>query len=238
MTKKIVYTILSALIMLYSCEQNEIIYPEGEIQRENIAVNSFTGISIASAFIADVELSLSDSVILETQENILPYIDVYVSGGVLFIEPKEFVNFGRGTTLKAHIFVKELNYAHASGASIIYINGLAESDRFEVELSGASQLTANIWANELYAITSGASVLDLEGNFESVYLESSGASKLISYELFTNYFDANISGAGEAKLTINEELNITASGASIIRYKGNGTIKKAELSGGSEIIHL
>jgi hypothetical protein len=238
MTKKIFYTILFALIMLYSCEQSEIIYPEGEIKIEHIPTKAFTGISISSAFIVEVEMGFTDSVLLETQENILPYIQVYVSGGVLFIEPKEFVNFGRGTTLKAKIIVKELNYAQASGASIINISGLTESDRFEVALSGASQLTANIWANELYANTSGASELDLEGNIESVYLESSGASKLISYEFYCNYFDANISGAGEAKLTINEELNITASGASIIRYKGNGTIKKVELSGGSEIIHL
>ena len=55
------------------------------------------------------------------------------------------------------------------------------------------------------------------------------------YGLETDHLNAELSGASNVSLTINEEIDIEASGASILKYKGNAVITNQDLSGASSV---
>jgi len=58
---------------------------------------------------------------------------------------------------------------------------------------------------------------------------------LLLITLTTNLM-AELSGGSSIILSVQDELDVTASGASTVFYKGNGVIVNQELSGGSEIV--
>lgn len=57
-----------------------------------------------------------------------------------------------------------------------------------------------------------------------------------SYGFEVNKLIADLTGASNAYITVVESMDITASGASNVHYKGEAVIISQELSGGSNII--
>ena len=56
------------------------------------------------------------------------------------------------------------------------------------------------------------------------------------FDLATNYCDAEVSGATSVNITVNKELYANASGASDVRFKGEGLIRDIKTSGASNVI--
>jgi len=81
----------------------------------------------------------------------------------------------------------------------------------------------------------GASDAKISGTAKTVNIKSSGASDVKAFDLVTDVCNANISGASDVNITVNSELTAFATGASDIKYKGNGAIKEKHSSGASSI---
>ena len=107
--------------------------------------------------------------------------------------------------------------------------------RLHVYLSGASTFLGEVNCNKLYADLSGASNFDASGNANDFDLEVSGASVVRDYGLSIEKLSAELSGASNAFLTIEDEIDVEASGASNLHYKGNATVVRKDLSGASSI---
>jgi hypothetical protein len=234
--KKVFFIRLVIIVLMFSsCERYQRVWPSGPMSQTSVEVSDFNGISVSSGFNVEIVMCDSESVIIETQQNILPYIDVYVSGQTLYIEPQRNVSFGRGAELKAYVNAKYLESLNASGGSDVKITETLHSNRFDADLSGGSKLIASVIANTMSVSESGGSYVDLDGELESLTINSSGGSKFYSYDLVSSNLNCDISGGGKVELTVNNELNVNASGGSTIRYKGAGIIRSSQVSGGSEV---
>jgi len=66
-------------------------------------------------------------------------------------------------------------------------------------------------------------------------VEASGASDFKGFDMTTNYCTAEASGASSVNITVNKELNAKASGASSVRFKGEGLIRDIKTSGSSNV---
>ena len=81
----------------------------------------------------------------------------------------------------------------------------------------------------------GASKADIYGNVESLYADLSGASDLRDYDLISERLNIELSGASEAFLSAQESIDIDASGASVLNYKGDAVINHKKLNGSSRL---
>ncbi len=66
-------------------------------------------------------------------------------------------------------------------------------------------------------------------------VEASGASDFKGFDLVTDYCDVRASGASGIRITVNKELSAHASGASDIKYKGDGLIRDLKTGGASSV---
>lgn len=239
MKTKITLGLIAALcILLSSCEQfGNSVVPSGSITEQAKNISDFDGISASHAFNVYITFTeATESIRIEANENLHEYIEVKKNGGILSIGLKDNINIRRGSaTLNAYISAISLTDFDASGASNIYLqNSLIENNVY-VDLSGASNLSGYVEVRQLTADISGASNLELTGIAKDVEFDASGASNLNDYGLSITNFDADLSGASNAYVTVNNELFIEASGASNVSYKGNGIVKRQDLSGASNI---
>lgn len=127
--------------------------------------------------------------------------------------------------------VKEIDF---SGASTSYIQGFNNLDELEIDLSGASKATLSADARFYEIDLSGASELDVEGNGKEMSVDLSGASKLNAFDTLVDKATLYVSGASTSRVNVKETLNIKASGASKIRYRGNPKVS-SNLSGSSKV---
>lgn len=226
--------ILSLCGMQVFAQQN-IINDNNAVQRD---VPSFSGIKVSGGI--DVYLSQSDSYALAVSAAEQEYtnnISTEVKNGILVISFRDN-NFWRKNgdkKLRAYISFKNIESLEASGASNFYINNSLNLDNLLIKLSGASDIFGLVTITNLNLDLSGASTVKLKGSAQNIRLNSSGASDVKSYDLKVDNCVAKISGASDIRITVNNSLSASASGASSLFYHGNPEKKDVSSSGASSI---
>ena len=215
---------------LYAQQVND---PNAEVRE----AKNFHGIDLSSAF--DVYLSQSNEeavAVSASETKFRDRIKVEVKNGILHIGYGDGPRLGRGNKkLKAYISFKQIDKLTISGACDVFITGTLKADGMVINLSGASDLKGKIDVQKLSIDLSGASDITVSGNAPQLNVEASGASTFRGYDLVTDICNVSASGASDIKVTVNKELSAHASGASDVRYKGNGVIRDIKSSGSSSI---
>jgi hypothetical protein len=141
-------------------------------------VSGFSAIIAGSVFEITVNKGSSESLVIEADEQVMPYVRSEVKNGVLelYVDGNKLNNVKK---LKAIIGVKELKRIELSGAAKLTSADLFETPVFHLALSGASAVQLKLKVNKLNVNMSGASSLNLEVDAqEAVNFNASGSSHL------------------------------------------------------------
>jgi hypothetical protein len=199
---------------------------------------NFHGISVSDAFDVYLTQANEEAVAVsaaETRDR--DKITVEVKDGILHVGLDRSAWRWRGNKkLKAYISFKTLDKLKISGACDVYIQGTIKGEELTIDLSGASDLRKGVIdVSKLSVDLSGASDITLSGKAKQLTVEASGASAFKGRELETDFCNAKATGASDIQITVNKELSAHASGASDVRYKGDGVIRDIRTSGASNI---
>ncbi len=205
----------------------------GNVVRQDRNVSPFRAIQVGSSFEVSLVQGDKESVVVEADENLMEYIVTEVRGHTLIAgTEKNLRNYDR---LRLIVTFRELDQIDARGAVKIYGDDTLTFEDLSLEASGATEVILDLEAYSLSLGSSGASHLRLAGRCRTASLESSGASSLRADDLETEEFMLNISGAGEASVFVTKTLDVSVSGASHVKYKGNPQMIRQKTSGASSI---
>jgi hypothetical protein len=251
----VLITVLTTVAILAGCIP--VLIHAGLTETREYNISDFTGIEIGHAFKIDITPSDKYSIAITAGENVFKYIDVYKSGNTLKIEVKglhwPFVN----TKLEAKITMPEIHGLNLSGAAqgnakgfkssqdfSLMLSGAStldmdmEAGSFKSEISGASKLTGSLKASSSSIELSGASNIKLKGSGGNILIDGSGASHFELTDFTANDADIELSGASHASLDISGKMDVSLSGASSLRYAGNPTMGRLDITGASDIKQL
>lgn len=239
-TTKIVTILVGLSLFLSACVNDNTIVPSANITTQEIFIQDYSGIDVSTAFLVDVEYSATEeSIIIEANENLHQFIEVEKVNDILRIKIRDNTNIKGSATFKAHVISNNyLNSFSASQASHITLINPQESAEVNVALTGASFLTGTIIANSMTAFVDGASNASLQGSADTLTLNADGASIVGSFEMIIGDAILQLSGASNASLTINDNIDLSESGASLLMYKGTPQISNLNMSGGSQILKV
>ena len=236
--KKIILTLIMGLYMAGSFAQNEknlVVDANAEVRN----ISSFTGIEVSGA--VDLYISqgnLEAVAVSASSDEIRARIRTEVKNGVLII----FFD-GKGLNwkvwnnnkMKAYVTYKTLSKLEASGACNVKTTDPIRQPDLKIEMSGASDFNGEVSVTKLRLEASGASNISVRGKSENTNVDASGACNIKAYDLKTDFCKIDASGASNVRITVNKELNATASGGSTIFYKGEGMIRDISSSGGASV---
>lgn len=201
----------------------------GTLSKETRDVAVFHGIDVGGAFHVTIKQGEPQSVIVETDDNIIPVITTKVKNGVLHISTDESIN--NYSKLDISIVVANLDMLDISGACKLKSIEAFSSNEMEMECSGASEIIMGLKCKKLDLDFSGASKGIFSGNTSVLEIEASGASNLDCYKMAANVVSVDASGASNISFSADKIIKIDASGASNINYKSNGATLEIETSG-------
>ena len=202
------------------------------------SVTAFSGIKVSGGI--DVYLSQSDSYSLAVSAGENKYRDnitTEVKNGILVISyNNDRFNLGfDDKKLRAYISFKTLESMEASGACDLIITGTLNANSMRIKLSGACDIKGPVQINDLTLNLSGASTVKINGTAQNLNLTASGASDVKNYDLITQNCVATLSGASDVRITVNNSISGSASGASTLHYEGNPDKKDVVTSGASSV---
>ncbi len=200
-------------------------------------VNSFSAIKVSGGI--DVYLSQSNEeavAVSASEEKYRDDIKTEVRNGVLniYFDSHSF-KFMNNRNLRAYVSFKTLESIEGSGATDFMINGTFTGNSVKIRLSGASDMKGSVNLTNAQLDLNGASTMKVSGKIQNVKIEASGASDIKNYDLVVDNCIAQLSGASDIKITVNQSISVRASGASNFDYKGNPERRDVSSSGASNI---
>jgi hypothetical protein len=203
----------------------------GHLIKETRDLSSFHALDIGGAWNIELIKSDEEKIIIETDDNIMPYVISKVSGGELEVYNK--VDIINPTELNLSIYYKNIDDLNISGAAELFSSDVLKCESLKADFSGAAEITLHIEVKNMEGDFSGASKVELEGRGGDVELDISGAANFRAYGLEIQVLDLEASGAAVVKVLVLKKLTVDASGASSVRYKGSPEINVEDVSGAS-----
>jgi len=214
---------------------DERIAGDGHITSKTENIGSFNSIDAGGAIVVHVKQDSTQSVKIETDENLMQYLEVYTEGSTLVIHPKNGIDLDPSREILVYVSAPSYKSIEVSGASkIIGDNTISANEALNLGASGASKVMMELSGGNIGGDVSGASTVELKGQVSKIDMQASGASHIKAYDLVADEAIVDVSGASSIEITANKNLKADASGASHIRYKGNASVN-SNTSGASNV---
>jgi hypothetical protein len=209
--------LLLSVVVLSSCGFGGI--GNGAIQSSTREVPAFQKVAVHSGFKARLVLG-PQSVVVRTDENLMPFVEVKVEDGVLHVGMEPFSN-PLPSQLEVEISSEALEGLAASGAADVVATA-TPTDSFVLTASGASDVELKgLSTRALDVSASGASKVQVSGTATEGSVDASGASLVTLTDVVLETLRIDVSGASTLHARVTGEVRGSVSGASGAFVSGN-----------------
>ncbi|MCL5257574.1 MAG: DUF2807 domain-containing protein [Chloroflexi bacterium] len=205
----------------------------GRVVTKDLGFTNFDAVDASSAFAVNPVRSDSYKVVVSIDDNLVDSLDASQQGKTVTIglKPGSYAN----THLKVDVTMPALTGLKLSGACVGSVSGFQSTSGLTIDLSGASRLNGQLASGDMHLTASGASKATVQGSAANLVLDLSGASNADLGSLPAKDVSADLSGASQATVNTNGNLDADLSGASKLFYTGSPHLGRVNTSGASEI---
>jgi len=197
----------------------------GNMETFTFNVNEITEIRVEMLCNIVYHSASSDTVTLEVQANLMEYISVEESGGILTVRSTRNLNItGTGNTPVLTVSSPSLSSVfHAGAGRFNAIDPITGND-FSIYIAGAAEGKAVLNVQNLSINLAGAGSLELSGSADRADISMAGAGRLDALELQTRSASINLAGVGTVRISCSDDLSVVAGGVGTVEYRGSPTI--------------
>lgn len=157
-----------------------------------------------------------NSLVIETDENLIPYVHYEVKNGVLSFSYRDI----HPTKLRFYVTVSSLDEIRASGASHIRTADSISGNNLTINASGAGMVRLKTYVKNINLEASGASDVLLAGSCGTLKARVSGAANLKASHIDVDSAYVKASGAAWARVNVSKYLNKDVSGVAHVNLAG------------------
>lgn len=248
---------ITTLFLFPSCDNgNGCVDGSGGIVTAELDLEPFHSIITESSFEVRIEQGTEQLVEVDGQQNIIDDITTEVSDGIWLITLTG--NCYNDLDIVIRITLPTIKSIESAGADRVILNSfdsldevtilvsgagqffqsgaLNLSDKLTLQSTGAGELKAHFTTDRLEVMISGAGSMNLSGTTNTQVVAMTGAGHYNAFDLASSICTMENSGAGNAEISVDDELDVTISGAGNVSYKGNPTITPT-ITGSGELIN-
>jgi hypothetical protein len=205
----------------------------GNVKTEERSLGSFKSVSSHGSFNIYVS-SGNQSVKIEAEENLLPYIETYIDGSTLHVRTKNDAWLRPSREVKIFVSSPDFENIHSYGSgNIIGQSKIVNTSKLELEVSGSANIKMNADAPEINTETNGSGDIDLKGETKSFKAVVRGSGNVRAMDLKSEDATIKIYGSGNADIFASVKLDVNIAGSGDVRYKGDGQVSSHIAGSGS-----
>lgn len=205
------------------------------VTESRIPTGDFDEISVAANFNAVVTPYTKDSISVEAESNLMPYIITEVSGNRLILRTPTNNCVDPQKPIVIHVFAKNVGRLDISGSGSITTDPITTGD-LAVNISGSGKISANTTATKVSANISGSGNIVLTGSATDANYRISGSGNIDASALISQNCYSVISGSGNIYCSATDKLDVTISGSGSVYYKGTPGSVNANISGSGKLV--
>jgi len=216
----------------------------GKFKTRTIDVHGFDHVVLAGFGDVHVTQGQKESLSVQTDDNILPLLDIKVIGKELTLGIKPGFDVNPSESIIFNLAVLNLNGVTLAGSGNFYVEPIKSSDlgvsllgsgnidikglnanSLSIDLNGSGNISlTDIHAKKVAASLRGSGDIKLEGNASAQEITISGSGNYRAGNLQTDITDVSIPGSGNVTIWVNHNLNTRVNGSGDIEYYGKPTL--------------
>ncbi|HMS33954.1 MAG TPA: head GIN domain-containing protein [Ignavibacteria bacterium] len=207
----------------------------GIVEKETRSLSSFNEIEINSVLNVFLKQSDNESVTVESDKNLIPYIKTYVKDGRLIIDVKDKFKLKSSTKLNVYVSLKNLtNLINNSVGNVKSENRLNLSS-LNIMNNSVGNLELDLSCNSLNAELNSVGDVTFRGNANNANIQNNGVGNLKAGDMTAEVLLIENNSVGNSTVSASRELYIESNGVGNVLYSGNAELKKSESNGVGKI---
>jgi hypothetical protein len=229
----IAITLITLLILfLASCNYLKPVQGNGRITKTDKELSSeFNTVEIDGAFDLFLSQGSVPQLSIETDENLVQYIDAKVKNHKLIIKNKR--NIGPSNDINIYLTINTIKQMNLAGAVVVKSTGKINFDSFGMKLFGASNVTMDMNCVDLKLECNGSTTLRLSGAASDATIGVDGACDIANDQLIVDNMKLDVEGGAKVKVNVLTKLDVKVNGAAEVNYLGSPEVHKEIKGAGS-----
>jgi hypothetical protein len=205
----------------------------GKMSTENRTVKGISGVELAMPGTLYVKSGDSESLSIESEDNLLPYIESDVRNGILQIRTQSGTNLQMSKATVYTLTVTELTELRVSSSGDIDAMGL-EGKRCSVDISSSGNIRlGSVDCSSLEVSISSSGVLEvLSGMVERQEVSLSSSGDYRASDLLSSQADLTLSSSGSATINVSDQITGRLSSSGNLFYIGDPRLEVDSTSSG------
>lgn len=202
----------------------------GDVISESREVSGFDEIVLQGSGTVRVNLTGTESLTIEAEENLLEYLTTDVRNGRLelgsnrSISPTEEIVYT--------ITASSLTNLEVLGSGDMTATGVV-ADRLHMEVSGSGAIEVpDLESSSVSVDISGSGDVELSGAADNLEVSVSGSGEYRGDDFVTESADVRVSGSGDAVVNVTDQLDARVSGSGNVEYLGDPSVNSSTTGSG------
>lgn len=208
----------------------------GNYEKTTLDIDDFDELALSLSATVYIRQGSSQSVEIEAKESVIDNMRKEVRGDRWSIGFER--NMRNTGDITIWVTVPELEEISVSGSGkIIGKNSLTASDELKLAISGSGSMQLDVATEKLSCVVTGSGNMSLSGRADKQRINISGSGDVRSYDLETKECVVRITGSGNSRVNVSDNLEANISGSGEVDYKGDPRIKSRIVGSGDVRSH-
>ena len=234
--KKILF-LICILASIHSFAAWHVVKGNGINKTISRQADNFSSLASGGPIKVEISYGTSNTIKLEGEENLLPYVETEVKDKMLSITIKKGYTLKTNQPLKVYVSMTTISAIAQSGSGSINGKGsFGNDDNTSIAVSGSGSVDLQFAKFSSLSIRmSGSGSIDLSGKIESdADIKQSGSGNINLENTSCDNATVKLSGSGNLRIHADKALTAQISGSGNIYYSGDATVA-SKVSGSGKI---
>jgi len=224
---------MSAFASPLSWLSGERVQGSGNITRQSRELGHFTALATSLGGNVEIRLGNTESVSIETDDNLQSQIETVVENGTLRIRPIKRDLKLEPHTLKVVVQARTVEHISVGGSAAVEADRL-HGQKLEFDIGGSGMINArNLESQSVSVSLGGSGSMKVSGNTEQLQVSIGGSGRVQAGQLASRDATISIGGSGQATVWARQSLNLSIGGSGDIAYYGDPQLTKSIHGSGS-----
>ena len=196
-----------------------------------IYLNSSFDVTVRQALLSD-----QNKVVVNAQENLLPFISTRVEGSRLIVESTEKIS--PSTPVRIEIITNGVTKIVNEGSGSIKTANTLKADRMKIQGDGSGDMTIKVKAPLVKVENDGSGDIRLLGETQELEILLDGSGEVNTLETRASQVEVSNDGSGNVSVSVSDVLGIELSGSGSVKYAGNPQEIEQSVNGSGSVQRL
>ncbi|MGB7860355.1 MAG: head GIN domain-containing protein [Acidimicrobiia bacterium] len=227
------WTLVLMTFLLVGCTTGLVgIRGSGDLVSETRDVSGFTEIVLDTSGTVTVEVTGTESLVIEADDNIISVLTSVVEGGALVLSADG--RFSTSSHIKYTVTVATLEGVSIGGSGDIGGSGI-EGDALTADISGSGMISfTGVDVARVESSISGSGAIELSGRTGDLAVSIEGSGNFDGENLTADQATVDIGGSGSVVVNATDSLQVELAGSGNVEYLGEPVVS-SDISGNGKV---